>query len=73
MIEVADGQTSADVHIPIADDTIDGPTRHFSVVVDQVEAIPYRFVSGGNLVTVLDNDGSPPSDTTPPSSARIAT
>ncbi len=66
MIPVADGQTTADVHIPIADDSINGPTRHFSVVVDQVDAIPYRFIPGGNLVTVLDNDGSPPSDTTPP-------
>ncbi|MGZ4671114.1 MAG: Ig-like domain-containing protein [Ilumatobacteraceae bacterium] len=66
MIDVADGQTTADVHIPIADDSIDGPTRHFSVVVDQVDAIPYRFVVGGNLVTVLDNDGKPASDTTPP-------
>jgi hypothetical protein len=66
MFEVADGQTTADVHVPIADDTVDGPTRHFSVVVDQVDAIPYRFVAGGNLVTVLDNDGQPPSDTTPP-------
>jgi hypothetical protein len=54
------------VHIPIADDTINEPTRHFSVVVDQVDAIPYRFVAGGNMVTVLDNDGLPPSDTTPP-------
>jgi hypothetical protein len=66
VIQVADGQTTADVHIPIADDTINGPTRHFSVVVDQVDAIPYRFVPGGNMVTVLDNDGPPPSDTTPP-------
>jgi hypothetical protein len=66
VIPVADGQTTADVHIPIADDAIAGPTRHFSLVVDQVDAIPYRFVPGGNVVTVLDNDGSPPSDTTPP-------
>ena len=63
---LADGQTTADVHIPIPDDSINGPTRHFSVVVDQVDAIPYRWVPGGNVVTVLDNDGSPPSDTTPP-------
>ena len=41
MIPVADGQTTADVHIPIADDSINGPTRHFSVVVDQVDAIPW--------------------------------
>lgn len=66
VIPVADGQTTVDVHIPIADDSINGPTRHFSVVVDQVDAIPYRFVPGGNAVTVLDNDGTTPSDTTPP-------
>jgi hypothetical protein len=66
MIDVADGQTTADVHIPIADDTIGEPTRHFTVSVDQVDAIPYRFVPGGNRVTVLDNDGTAPRDTTPP-------
>ena len=34
------------------------------------DAIPYRFVPGGNLVTVLDNDGPTSTDTTPPVVAK---
>jgi hypothetical protein len=67
MVEVADGQTSADIHIPIDDNAIIEPTRHFSVFVNAPDAIPYRFVDGGNLVTVLDNDDPISKDTTPPS------
>ena len=63
---VADGQTTATIHVPIADDAVDGPTRHFSLSVDRADAIPYRFIDGENLVTVLDNDHSAPADTTPP-------
>ena len=66
MVEVADGQTTADSHIPTIDDAIVQPARHFSVSVNQTDAIPYRFASGGNLVTVLDNDGASSRDSTPP-------
>ncbi len=66
MIEIADEQTTAEVRIPIVDDAIDESTEYFAVSVDAGDAIPYRFVSGGNLVTVLDNDGPVSTDTTPP-------
>jgi hypothetical protein len=66
MVSVADGQTAVDVHIPIADDTVAGPTTHFTVSVGRADAIPYRFIDGENLVTVLDNDQAAPADTTPP-------
>lgn len=66
LIDVADGQATAAIHIPTVDDTIAGPTRHFSLTIDQIDAIPYRFVAGGNSVTVLDNDRKPQSDVTPP-------
>ena len=66
MIEVADGQTTADIQIPVVDDAIVEPTEYFSVSVNPADAIPYRFAEGGNLVTVLDNDGPPSGDTTPP-------
>ena len=65
-INVADGQTSTDIHIPIDDDAIDEPTEYFKVSVDATDAIPYRFADGGNLVTVLDNDGAKPTDKVPP-------
>ncbi len=70
MIEIGDGQTQAAIHIPTNDDEIAGPTKHFSLTVDQADAIPYRFVAGGNLVTVLDNDQNAPSDNTPPVVAK---
>jgi HYR domain-containing protein len=65
-IDVADGQTTVDVHIPIDDDAIDEPTEYFTVSVDQIDAVPYRFADDGNLVTVLDNDGAAPTDTVAP-------
>jgi hypothetical protein len=55
-------QTTVDVRIPIDDDAIDEPTEYFSVSVDPLDAVPYRFADGGNLVTVLDNDGPTPTD-----------
>jgi hypothetical protein len=70
MIEVADGATTADIRIPIDDDAIDEPTEYFTVSVDAVDAIPYRFAAGGNLVTVLDNDGPTPTDRKPPVVAK---
>jgi hypothetical protein len=69
-IDVAGGATTTDLHIPIADNAIDEPTRYLTVSVDVVDAIPYRFVEGGNLVTVLDNDGAVSTDTTPPVVAK---
>ena len=66
MIDIADGQTIADVRIPVDDDAVDEPTEYFTVSVDTGDAIPYRFVTGENLVTVLDNDGPVSTDTTPP-------
>jgi hypothetical protein len=66
VIEIADGQTTAELRLLIDDDAIDEPTEYFTVSVDVLDAIPYRFATGGNLVTVLDNDGKVPSDTTPP-------
>ncbi|MBK5330669.1 MAG: HYR domain-containing protein [Ilumatobacteraceae bacterium] len=66
MVEVADGQTTADIVIPTVDDAIVEPTEYFSVSVNAADAIPYRFADGGNVVTVLDNDGTPSGDTTPP-------
>src|SRR3954468_16013033 len=65
-IDVADGQTSVDVRIPIDDDAVDEPTEYFTVSVDALDAIPYRFADGGNLVTVLDNDGATPTDAVAP-------
>ena len=50
------GPDEAAIQIPTNDDTIAGPVKHFSLTVDQADAIPYRFVPGGHLVTVLDND-----------------
>lgn len=70
VVEVADGQTTAELRVPIDDDAIDEPTEYFTVSVDSGDAIPYRFVTGGNLVTVLDNDGKGPIDTTPPVVAK---
>jgi hypothetical protein len=69
MIEVADGQTAVEVRIPVDDDAIDEPTEFFSVSIEAADAIPYRFVAGGNLVTVLDNDGVASTDITPPTVA----
>jgi len=66
LIDVADGQTTVDVRIPIDDDAIDEPTEYFTVSVDPLDAVPYRFVEGGNLVTVLDNDGTTPTDAVAP-------
>ena len=66
IINVADGQTSIDIRIPIDDDAIDEPAEYFKVSVDAPDAIPYRFADGGNLVTVLDNDGAKPTDREPP-------
>ena len=65
-IDVADGQTTVDVRIPIDDDAVDEPTEYFTVSVDPLDAIPYRFADGGNLVTVLDNDGVTPTDRVAP-------
>jgi hypothetical protein len=65
-IDVADGQTMVDVRIPIDDDAVDEPTEFFTVSVDPLDAIPYRFAEGGNLVTVLDNDGAAPTDRVAP-------
>ena len=70
MVAVGDGETTAAVHIPIGDDNISGPTRHFSVFVNRADAIPYRFVDGGNMVTVVDNDSNLPVDQTPPVVAK---
>jgi hypothetical protein len=66
MIELADGQTTADLHIPIDDDAKAEPTEYFSVSVEPGDAVPYRFAGGGNLVTVLDNDGKVTGDKTAP-------
>src|SRR3954452_21229116 len=65
-IDVADGQTMVDVRIRIEDDAVDEPTEYFTVSVDALDAIPYRFQDGGNLVTVLDNDGVTPTDAAAP-------
>lgn len=70
MIQVADGQTTTELRIPIDDDAIDEPTEYFTVSVDSADAIPYRFAAGGNLVTVLDNDGQVSTDKTPPVVAK---
>ena len=70
MIDIADGQTTVAIRIPTVDDTFPGPTRHFTLTVDQIDAIPYRFVAGGNSVTVLDNDRNSPTDRTPPVVAK---
>jgi hypothetical protein len=66
MIELADGQTTTDLHIPIDDDAQVEPTEYFTVSVEPGDAVPYRFVVGGNLVTVLDNDGKVTGDKTAP-------
>ena len=65
-IDIADEQTVAEIRIPVDDDAIAEPTEFFTVSVDAMDAIPFRFVAGGNLVTVLDNDGYTSSDTTAP-------
>jgi hypothetical protein len=66
LIELADGATVAEVRVPVADDATVEPTEYFNVTVDAADAIPYRFVEGGNLVTVLDNDAPPSGDTVAP-------
>jgi hypothetical protein len=66
MVEVADGETTAELRIPIDDDAVDEPTDYFTVSVARADAIPYRFVDDSNLVTVLDDDGAISGDTTPP-------
>jgi HYR domain len=66
MVEFADGQTTAELRIPIDDDKLDEPTEYFTVSVDAGDAVPYRFASGGNLVTVLDNDGATSADRVAP-------
>jgi hypothetical protein len=66
IVEVGDGATAVDIGIPIDEDALDEPTEYFTVSVDPADAIPYRFAGGGNLVTVLDNDGSAPTDRIPP-------
>jgi hypothetical protein len=66
MVEFADGATTTELRIPIDDDAIAEPTEYFTVSIAVADAIPYRFVAGGNLVTVLDNDGPASGDTTPP-------
>jgi hypothetical protein len=66
MIEFAENQTTTELRIPIDDDSIDEPTEYFTVSIAAADAIPYRFVAAGNLVTVLDNDGVVSADTTPP-------
>jgi hypothetical protein len=70
VVEVAEGQTTAELRIAIDDDAIDEPTEYFTVSVDSGDAIPYRFATDGNIVTVLDNDGTVPTDTTPPDVAK---
>lgn len=59
----------ADGHQRLADGSLRRhvePTEYFTVSVDAGDAIPYRLVTGENLVTVLDNDGPVSTDTTPP-------
>jgi hypothetical protein len=65
-IDVADGQTAADVQVTIPDDDVAQPTRQLTVTVERADAIPYRFVPGENRITVLDDDSPVESDTTPP-------
>ena len=64
--DVADGATTADALVSVPDDAVPQPTRHFQVAIDRMDAIPYRFVPGGNELTVLDNDGGLPADTVAP-------
>jgi hypothetical protein len=66
MFTIGDGQTGADITVPIPDDDVRQAPRHYTVVVDRLDAIPYRFVPGGNRITVLDNDGSSSADVTAP-------
>lgn len=68
-IDIADGQTTAEVRVPIPDDAVGQPLRHLTASVGRDDAIPYRFVPGGNRVTVLDNDAEVPVDTAPPTIA----
>jgi HYR domain len=70
VIELADGQTVAELRIPIDDDEIVEPTEYFTVSVDAADAVPFRFAGGDNLVTVLDNDGKVSGDTTAPVVAK---
>lgn len=70
VVELADGQTVAELRIPIDDDAIDEPTEYFTVSVEAADAVPFRFAGGDNLVTVLDNDGKVTSDTTAPAVAK---
>ncbi len=66
MIDVADGQTVTELHVPIADDAFEEPTEYVTISVDAVDAIPYRYVDSSAVVTVLDNDGAAPTDLLPP-------
>jgi hypothetical protein len=66
LVEIADGAVATEVRIPVPDDASIEPTEYFSVSVDAADAIPYRFVDGGNLVTVLDNDAPVSGDKVPP-------
>jgi hypothetical protein len=66
VVNVADGQTTADIAVPIDDNATVDPVRYFTVGVAQADAIPYRFEAGGNLVTVLDNDGRTSTDVVAP-------
>ncbi len=66
IVDVADGATTAEVRVPTTDNTTVDGTRYFTVSVDAADAIPYRFVTGGNTVTVLDNDAPVSTDTTAP-------
>jgi hypothetical protein len=52
--------------VSIPDNDVQDPTRHSEVVVDRMDAIPYRFVPGGNQLTVRDDDGGPTTDVTGP-------
>ena len=68
--DVAEDAVTADATVTIPDNDIKEPTRHFRAVVDRMDAIPYRFVPGGNELTVLDNDGGVTTDSVPPVIAR---
>jgi HYR domain len=70
IVEFADGQTTAELRIPIDDDATLEPTEYFTVSVDASDAVPYRFATGGNLVTVLDNDGKASADKVAPVVAK---
>jgi hypothetical protein len=66
---VADGEDSATVSVAIPDDSVRQIPRRYRVVVDRLDAIPYRFVDDGNAITVRDNDGPASDDVNAPTVA----